>query len=340
MSHFLDAIHCNNHSGKPPVWLMRQAGRYMPEYRAIREKTSTDAMFHDPDIATEVTLLPEKLLDVDALVLFSDILVLCEIFGKKVEFIEGVGPVITPQITTEKDIHNLIQRPLEETVDYVRQTVENVKQASDLPLLGFCGAPFTVATYMIGSLEKAEAFASDHPRAFHDLLNKLCIAAIDHLKMQVDAGAQAVQIFDSWAGMTSYTGFLQYSHIYLQRIVDAMRDINVPTIVFSRNSSLYPRELSHLNPNCISFDWKYSMKELRQKVPPHIAIQGNINPEILRDESPQFIEKVTKQLLEEVGSEPGFIANLGHGVLPKTPVANITTFISTIKNGVFCESRR
>ncbi len=325
----LDALSCNNTSGRPPVWLMRQAGRYMPDYQQLRQKHSIDALFHTPDLAAEVTLLPEKLLGVDALILFSDILMLCELFGLKVSFIDGLSPTVEPRLVTPQQVAALRAKSADEMLPFVRETITRVKGASSLPLLGFCGAPFTVASYMFGGVDKALAFASEHNKVFHELLNKLAAAASDLLNMQVAAGCMAVQIFDSWGGTLGYTNFLQYSHLYLQKVVAG---VSAPTIVFSRNSSLYPRELSALNPSAISYDWFLTMKQLRERTPEGIAIQGNLDPTFLRDATGEQVAAAVRGILHDVGHEKGVIINLGHGVLPTTPLDNVRIFVDTVKS--------
>lgn len=328
----VDALRCQNNSGRPPVWLMRQAGRYMPDYQQLRKNHTLDALFHNPELAAEITLLPEKLLQVDALVIFSDILMLCEMIGLKVTFQDGVGPIVIPQLSTAADVENLILKPASQTVPFVAKTIELLKQQTATPLLGFCGAPFTIASYLFGSVEKALNFASQHNKIFHALLDKLAIAGIDLLKLQIDAGVSAVQLFDSWGGTLSYTNFLQYSHLYMQKIAAAMRAIDIPLILFTRNSSLYPRELSAINPAAISYDNHRSMKELRLATPSHIAIQGNLDNIFLRDASTSQIKQATQALLSQVGHEKGVVLNLAHGVLPQTPVDNVRAFVDTIKN--------
>lgn len=289
----LRALSCTNDQ-RPPVWFMRQAGRFLPEYRALRQKHSLWELFHTPELAAEATLQPLKTLGVDAAILFSDILVIAEIFGYELRF-ENKPELYPPKTEVRKDVR--------ETLSYVNKTIELLKDIS-VPLIGFCGGPYTVAKYMKAPF----------------LLQQITDASIEYLQMQIDAGIQAVQIFDSW-GMENP----EVSLPYLKQIVDA---IDVPVIVFSRGSCRFVKEFVDLKPDCISFDWEREMHELRKEVPSHIAVQGNIDPEILK--GPHFEGHVVR-LLESMQGEKGFIINLGHGVLPETPVAHAVRVVELVK---------
>ncbi len=323
----LDALQCKNY-GRPPVWLMRQAGRYMPEYRALRKKYTLWDLFHTPELAVEVTLQPVNLLGVDAAILFSDILVVAEVFGLSVVFPEGESPRIVPQITPS-DL--LVTRDVEETLGYVKKTISLLRQELKVPLIGFCGAPFTLATYFTG---KGVEWITHDPKNFHSLLEKITAILIDYLLMQVDAGAQAIQIFDSWASLLTPHQFLEFSHAYLAKIVNALKKTNVPVILFCRGSSLYPKELSLINPAGISFDAAVPLNVIREMVPKHIAVQGNIAPEFLLKATPSEVIVEAQILLKLMQKDPGFIVNLGHGVLPGTPVDNVSALVATVKSSL------
>lgn len=321
----LDALNCKNQK-RPPVWLMRQAGRYLPEYRALREKYTLWHLFHNPQLAAEITLQPINLLGVDAAILFSDILLIAEAFGFQVAYPEGESPRIIPKITPYDPLEI---RNVEETLSYVKETIILLKPELKVPLIGFCGGPFTLATYMMG---KAEEWVVKAPEQFHQFLDTVTKVLISYLRIQIDAGVDAVQVFDSWANLLSPLQVQEFSHRYLNRIVDALRITGVPIILFCRGSSNYPTELAAIGSSAISFDWHKEMQEIRKSVPQHIAVQGNLDPEFLQRATLSEIISKTRHLKNSMKDDPGFIANLGHGVLPKTPVENVRAFIDVIKN--------
>lgn len=329
----IDALFCRNER-RPPVWLMRQAGRYMPQYRAMREKTSLWEMFHNSVLAAEVTLLPIQLLDVDAAILFSDILVIAESLGLHIQFPEKGGPRIVPSITAPEHVDALPILDIAQTLIYVFETIARVKQRLSVPLIGFCGGPFTIATYCIDSTSthpfyRTRQWILEDKESFHRLLEKLTIATIIYLKEQVKAGVDVIQIFDSWANRLSLSQFHEFCLPYLKRIIEALKDL-VPVIVFCRDSSLRYAELSTLKPTCISLDWHRSMSELRSLIPPTIAVQGNVPPELLKRPLIEIQEHVD-HLLTSMRGERGFIVNLGHGVLPDIPFEHVRFFVNAIK---------
>ena len=322
---------------RPPVWLMRQAGRYMPEYRDLRTKHTLWQLFHEPELAAEVTFLPITLLDVDAAILFSDILVLAEVFGKKIIFPEVGGPFVSPFIETLADIESLIARPVEEVLSYVQKTLQIVKPGLKVPLFGFCAGPFTLATYMIegagkNGFAKTKQLIENHPEHFHLLLSKIADASIEYLRKQVKAGADAVQLFDSWASVLSQEQFSSYCLPFWKRIIDGLQDLNVPVIVFCRDSHKFAPLIATISPQCISIDEKGDILAIRKQLGQDIALQGNLSAEFLRDASSEMVALATQKLLHSMQGERGFIMNLGHGVLPLTPVENVQAFVQTVKN--------
>jgi uroporphyrinogen decarboxylase len=329
MNSFLDALHCRNRA-RPPVWLMRQAGRYLPAYRALRSQETLWSLFHTPELAAKVTRMPLEL-GVDAAILFSDILVTAELLGKKVHFPEGSSPYVTPPVTSAEEVAALPLLQAEEVLSYVKESILELKRDLPLPLIGFCGAPFTIASYLIESggkneLARTKEWLYRDPLSFHALLEKITKACIDHLQMQVRAGVDAVQIFDSWAGLLAAPEFEAFSLPYLQRI---QQSVTVPVILFCRGSSLFAHKLAALKPACISFDWHLEMHTLRQSILPPLCVQGNLDPHLLL--APQeMIRKKTEKLLSSMRGDPGFIVNLGHGVLPTTPVENVRCLIDTV----------
>ncbi len=335
MTEFLDALACKNHS-RPPVWLMRQAGRYLPQYAQLRKKYSLWQMFHEPELSYQITRMPIDILGVDASILFSDILVIVEALGLQLAFPEGIGPVVTPNLQKLEDVDNLPLLSVEETLGYVKKSIELFKKNSSTPLLGFCGGPFTVASYMIdrgerGNLSKTKQWLYRHPQNFHTLLKKITKATIAYLQMQIDAGVNAIQIFDSWANVLPHPYLVEFSLSYLEEIISSVKKRNIPVIIFCRGASHFPDVLAPLKPNAISFDWHREMVHLRKHVPATIAVQGNLDPDILKT-TPEIIRSCTLNILDSMKEDPGFIFNLGHGVLPQTPVENVRCMVDTVKS--------
>ncbi len=331
----LDALKCANER-RPPVWLMRQAGRYMPEYQVLRKKHSLWQLFHEPELASQVTHLPIDLLGIDAAIVFSDILVIAEVLGLSIVFPETGGPRVEPSIRTSAQADALPILPVDEVLSYVFETIRQVKKEITIPLIGFCGAPFTIASYLIDSGSKQEfiytkQWMKEDPKSFHRLLDKLTESSIAYLLGQIKAGVDVIQVFDSWASVLSDEERRLFCYPYLQKIVDALKPTGIPVILFCRNSSLFPQELSALESACISFDWHRPMSVLRAQVPSHIAIQGNIDPSFLKNEPDQIV-KAVKELLVSMRGEKGFIVNLGHGVLPDIPFKHVQCFVDTVKS--------
>lgn len=294
---------------RPPVWFMRQAGRFLPEYRELRKVHTLNHLFHTPELAAQVTRQPLDILGVDAAILFSDILVITEVFGYRVDFPQKGGIHLeAPAQATSLSVAD--------TLHYVKKTIQLLKPTLNVPLIGFCGGPFTVAKYM--------------QQISHEWLEKITEASIAYLRMQIEAGIDAVQIFDSWAGVGDASDFYSFSLPYLKKIVDALRPEKIPVILFCRGSCRFARELANLKPAAISFDWEQDLLELRTKVPQDIAVQGNLDPEIFRGPLPA-LEKAVECILESMKESRGFIFNLGHGVLPDTPVENALAVIKQVQ---------
>jgi uroporphyrinogen decarboxylase len=320
---------------RPPVWLMRQAGRYMPQYRELRKKHTLWELFHDSQLASEVTCQPLTFLGVDAAILFSDILIIAESLGLTVAFPDQGGPRVEPAIHTAAQVDALPYIPVEESLGVVFETIRLVKQRSSVPLIGFSGGPFTVASYFIdsvghGEFKRTKAWMLEDPKSFHALLSKITLATIAYLKQQVKAGADALQVFDSWASVLDEEQFQTFCVPYLQQIVTALKETNVPVILFCRSSSLRAEALSEIRPSAISFDWHHSMADLRKKVPQGIAVQGNFNPEFLKLPQEEIAASV-KAVLTEMAGARGYIVNLGHGVTPDIPFDNVRRFVDTVK---------
>ncbi len=322
-SPFLDALLCRN-LGRPPVWIMRQAGRYMPEYRALREKYSFKEMIRTPEIASKVTLMPIEQFGMDAAIIFSDILTIPEALGCSFDFHEGIGPVFEKPLTSP-DVRNL---SVINSLDYVGEAIRMVKPLLDVPLLGFCGAPFTVASYMTGGIKQAKKWLFQNPETFHKLLDVITAASIDYLKMQIHAGIDAFQIFESWSGSLGYPQLQEFSFPYMKRIIDAS---SVPVILFGKGTAGYVRDLAALSPQALSLDWNCDLSAVRGQIPEGIALQGNLDPHVLYG-SAETIRKECRQLLDKMRHDKGFIFNLGHGILPDIPPDAVKVLVDTVRS--------
>lgn len=332
----LDALNCCNHSGRPPVWLMRQAGRYLPEYRAMREKHDFLTMCHTPELAAEVTLMPLKRYALDAAIVFSDILVVPEALGVGLRFDEGIGPIIERPLASPKEIMQLPTISAREKLSYVAETIRLLKKELEVPLLGFAGAPFTLASYMIEgqsskSWIKTKKWMFDDPESFHQLLRLLADYTIDYLKMQIEAGVDAIQLFDSWAHILSHDYFCEFSLNYMHYILDALHETQIPTILFCRGSSLFAPLMAKTKPSAISLDWNGSISEMRKTLSLQVALQGNLDPDILFA-SKEVLCREVQMLLLHMEGDPGFIFNLGHGIAPGVDPDQVQALVETIKN--------
>lgn len=321
--------------GRPPVWLMRQAGRYMPEYRAIRARHSFLEMIHNPELVVEVTQLPIRAFGMDAAILFSDILVIAEAFGVGLSFEDGQGPLIARPLQTESDIDKLPRIDVQNQLSYVASGIKMLQMELKVPLIGFCGAPFTLASYMIegGSsrdLAKTKQWLLNHPSSFHKLLRKISDATLEYIHLQAQAGADAIQIFDSWANYLSWGQFSEFSYQYLKELVEGVKKYDIPVILFCRGSSVFGPKLAEAAPHGIGLDWNCDLSAMRKAIPFRIALQGNMDPDILY--APRYkIEQEVTQLLNAMHGDPGFIFNLGHGVKPDTPYDSVKALVETIK---------
>jgi uroporphyrinogen decarboxylase len=325
---FLNALHGRN-DGRAPIWLMRQAGRYMPQYRKIKGSHPLKDLFHHPELIAEITQLPYELLGVDALILFSDILMVLDGLGVNYVFEEQRGPIILDPIET------LSVNPADMTYGHIYEGIQLIKKDLHVPLIGFCGGPFTIATYLLEKGHSKEFAATkklmySYPSEFHSLLEKITEATIDYLNVQIEAGVDALQIFDSWAGILSRPNFKIFSLYYLKRVKEGLKK-EVPLILFCRGSCQYAEELSTLLPHAVSLDWSEELGIMRARMPQKIALQGNLDPGVLLG-TPQSIEKAAYLMLKNREGDPGYIFNLGHGVLPMTPYENVLFLVDYVKN--------
>ena len=321
---------------RPPIWLMRQAGRILPEYRAIRSSLSGFVeLVQTPKLAAEVTVQPVDILGVDAAIIFSDILVIPECMGLGYELIEKKGPYFPRTIERESDIDALDQGQMAaEKLDYVFDAINETKKllAGRVPLIGFSGAPWTLLAYMIegqGSktFSKAKAFLYKHPTASHKLLEKLTTTIIAYLKLKVAAGADVLQVFDSWAGMLNKELYDEFCLPYFKQIVDSITE--VPLIVFAKGAYFSHREIAQLGADVVGLDWTLSAESYRAQYGYDQIVQGNLDPCVLYSAPEQIAAKATKMINDFGGHH---ICNLGHGVYPDTPLDGVKTFINTVKS--------
>lgn len=305
--------------GRPPVWLMRQAGRFLPEYQKLSKRYSLSELFFTPELAARVTLMPLLRFQMDAAILFSDISVVARGLGLKLTFQKGprIDPPVTPGI-----LEGLAFAP--ERLEPIFQAIRLLKPMLKVPLIGFCGGPFTVASYLIGSLEETKKWMVRDPQSFHRLLEKIEQISALYLALQVESGADVVQLFDSWASVLAKRHFLEFSFPYLERLVRALA---VPSIVFMRGGAYHLAELSTL-PSALSLDWQTHLHEVRQKS--RQPLQGNLDPDLLFAPLP-LIQQETRYLLESMQCDPAFIVNLGHGVKPGTPLDAVQVLVDTVK---------
>lgn len=317
-----------------PVWMMRQAGRILKEYREVRAQAgSFIALATTPELAAEVTLQPVDILGVDAAIIFSDILVVPEAMGLPYEMVEAKGPFFPKTVKTREDIDSLVTTEMEDRLSYVYESMDIVKRelGGRVPLIGFAGAPFTIFCYMIegqGSktFSKAKKVLYSDPEFAHTLLDKITEATISYLKGKVNHGADLLQIFDSWAGVLSPAQYSAFSIPYLKRISDAFPE--VPVTLFSKGAFFARKELGELSCDVVGLDWNMDIRESRELIP-NKTLQGNLDPCVLYSPFSE-VEKQTKAMVQAFGKER-YIANLGHGVYPDTDPEKVKCFIETVK---------
>lgn len=320
---------------RTPVWLMRQAGRILPEYRAVRNKLSGFIeLAQTPELAAEVTLQPVDILGVDAAIIFSDILVIPEAMGLPYEMVEKIGPRFPNVVKSEADLNKLKVAEVESDLGYVLDAIKITKKALNgrVPLIGFAGAPWTIFAYMIeggGSktFSNARRMLYNDPLMADQLLQMITDSTIAYLKAQIAAGADIVQVFDSWAGILSPAHFTRYSLKYITQICDAIDE--VPVTVFAKGAFFARNEMRHLNCETIGLDWNMNIAESRRLIGEQKTLQGNLDPCALYGTDKE-VEQTTKQMLDAFGTSR-HIANLGHGVYPDTDPEKVKVFIKTVK---------
>jgi len=320
---------------RPPVWMMRQAGRFLPDFMKLRDKYDFFTRCRTPELATEITLMPVRQIGVDAAILFSDILVIPQAMNIEVEMKPGLGPWLPNPIRTNKDVENVIVPDIEETLGYVLEAVKMTKQQlnGEVPLIGFAGSPWTILCYAVqgqGSknFDIAKKFCFTNPIAAHTLLQKITDTTIAYLRAKVVAGVDAVQVFDSWGGMLSPVDYQEFSWKYIQQIIDALKD-ETPVIAFGKGCWFALDEMSKSGASALGVDWTCSPKNARYLSGGKITLQGNMDPARLYS-SPADIKKMVHNMIDEFGKDR-YIVNLGHGILPDIPVKNAQAFVDAVK---------
>ena len=318
-----------------PIWLMRQAGRYMPEYREVRAKVSFLELCKDPGLATEVTVTAAERLGVDAAILFADILLILEPLGFDLEFAKGEGPVIHNPIREAADVDRVRRLSDVEPLGYVMQAVSSIRSAlrPSTPLIGFAGAPFTLACYAIeggGSrhYEKAKAFMFRDPGAWDELMSILVDATSLYLNAQAAAGAQALQLFDSWVGTLGPDEYRRFVQPHMRRLFDAL-DPEVPSIHFGTDTSTLLELQRDAGGSVIGLDWRVDLADGWARLGPTVAVQGNLDPAVLFAPFEE-VERQASRILERAGGRPGHIFNLGHGIMPHTPVDHVLKLVDLV----------
>jgi uroporphyrinogen decarboxylase len=318
-----------------PVWFMRQAGRYMPEYRAIREKYSLLEICYQPELAAEVTLQPVRALGVDAAILFADILLPAIPLGVGLEFAKREGPVLQNPVRTMEDVRALNPVNPETDLGYVLEAIRILREElNGIPLIGFCGAPFTVASYIIegGSsrefLETKTMMYSD-PQTWHALMEKLSSVLADYLVAQIRAGAQAVQVFDSWVGALSPADYETFVLPYSQKVLQAAKAEGVPVIHFGTNTATLLPLMKRAGGDVIGLDWRIPLDDGWSLLGSDVAVQGNLDPALLFAPLPELKQRV-HDILRRADGKPGHIFNLGHGILQNTSVDNAKAVVDMV----------
>jgi len=322
---------------RTPIWVMRQAGRYLPEYRAIRRQADFMTMCKTPELAAEVTIQPVEIIGVDAAIIFSDILVIPEAMGMQLEMHEGKGPVFPHPIRSEADIGQI--RSIDPGVDlrYVLDAVALAKKelADSVPLIGFSGSPWTLLTYMVEgqsskNFSKVKNFIYNYPRAAHRLLEMIADTAAEYLSAKIEAGADAVQIFDTWGGILSPDDFETFSLKYIERIISQITRGNEPVIVFCKGVHFRLNKLAECGADVLGLDWTMDIGEVREMIGHKVALQGNLDPTVLYMRHENIAQKAWK-VLESYGCRDGHIFNLGHGILPDVSPQNLKFLVDFVK---------
>ena len=320
---------------RPPVWMMRQAGRFLPEFMAIREKYDFFTRCRTPELASEITVQPIRRFGMDAAILFSDILVIPQAMNIEVQMKPNFGPYLPNPVQTQAAVDQVIVPDVNVELDYVYQAIKGTKELLDneIPLIGFAGSPWTVFCYCVQgqgskSFDKAKKFCFTNPIAAHQLLQKITDTTIAYLKAKVKAGVDVVQIFDSWGGMLSPVDYQEFSWKYINQIIEALKD-DAPVIAFAKGCWYALEDMSNSNASALGVDWTVTPEVARKLTNNNITLQGNFDPTRLYS-PPSEIKKMVKEMIDAFGKDK-YIVNLGHGILPDIPLDNAKAFIDAVK---------
>ena len=320
---------------RPPVWMMRQAGRYLPEFIKLREKYDFFTRCRIPELASEITVQPIRRYGMDAAILFSDILVVPQAMNIEVEMKSGVGPWLPNPVRTQKDVDNVVVPDVYEELGYVMDAVKATKELlnDEIPLIGFAGSPWTILCYTVQgqgskSFDKAKEFCFTQPVAAHQLLQKITDTTIAYLKAKVKAGVNAVQIFDSWGGMLSPVDYQEFSWKYINQIIEALKN-EAPVIAFGKGCWFALGEMANSNASALGVDWTITPQMARKLTGNKITLQGNFDPARLLS-PPKVIKKMVTEMIDAFGKDK-YVVNLGHGILPNIPLENAQAFIEAVK---------
>ncbi len=331
---FLRALRGENVE-RPPVWMMRQAGRFLPEFMAIREKYDFFTRCRTPELASEITVQPIRRFGMDTAILFSDILVIPQAMNIEVQMKPDFGPYLPNPVRDQKGVDNVIVPDVNVELDYVYQAIKATKELlnNEIPLIGFAGSPWTILCYVVqgqGSktFDKAKEFCFTNPIAAHQLLQKITDTTITYLKAKVKAGVDVVQIFDSWGGMLSPVDYQEFSWQYINQIIEALKD-DAPVIAFGKGCWFALQDMAKSNASALGIDWTITAQNARYLTGGNITLQGNFDPSRLLS-PPSEIKKMVHQMINDFGKDK-YIVNLGHGILPNIPLDHAKAFIDAVK---------
>ena len=325
-------------TARTPIWLNRQAGRYMPQYHALKGDTPSLEFFTNPDMAAQATLDAQRILGVDAAILFADLLPILVPMGLELDYLPGQGPVFANPVREPADVARLRNLEAAEATPYIAQTVKNVLSGlpKDVALIGFGASPFTLASYAVegqGSRNyvHVKKLMYQAPDVWRELLDKLTLQLISYLRLQMDAGAQAIQLFDTWVGMLSVADFRAYVKPHTQQLISALKAhrADVPIIYFGTGNGHLLADVAQLGPDVLALDWRTPLAATQKSLRPK-AVQGNLDPIVLCADR-ATISRQAKQILAEASAEGGHIFNLGHGIIPETPVDNVKHLVEVVQ---------
>lgn len=319
---------------KTPLWLMRQAGRYLPEYRKLRAEVPNFLSFcKRPELACEVTLQPLRRFDLDAAIIFSDILTIPDALNVGLEFAKGEGPIIHQPIRSQKDVDKLPNISVVNDLSYVAEAIKLTKKAlsNKVPLIGFAGSPWTVACYMVEGSGSKTFFTTremlyKNPEILHSLLEKLMQLTHDYLQMQIEAGADVIMIFDTWGGLLTPKAYQEFSLCYMRQLA---KQIKVPVILFSKGADSCLELIADSDCQGVGVDWTIDIAEAKRRIGDRVAVQGNLDPAVLLS-TPEKVQAAAREILQAWGRAPGHIFNLGHGIDLNTPIENVAALVEAV----------